>query len=106
MLKVKLIISISIFSILLGITSVIKTKTRIIEKNIYKIDRKIAAIEKVLFDEYKNRVFRPSKEELKKNNRSRSAKLRFAIRSSNKFNYPENLIKKFRMYLDLEAINV
>ena len=50
MLKVKLIISISIFSILLGITSVIKTKTRIIEKNIYKIDRKIAAIEKDLYE--------------------------------------------------------
>jgi 16S rRNA (cytosine1402-N4)-methyltransferase len=63
-------------------------------------------IEKVLFDEYKNRVFRPSKEELKKNNRSRSAKLRFAIRSKHKFKYPEELKKKFKKYLDLESINV
>ena len=46
MSKIKLIISICIFSILLGITSVIKNKTRTIEKSIYKIDIKIAAIEK------------------------------------------------------------
>ena len=49
---------------------------------------------------------RPSKNEIKLNNRSRSAKLRFAIRSNNKFNYPKNFIKKFKIYLDLEAINV
>ena len=50
MLKLKLIIPILIFSILLSVTSVIKNKTRIIEKNIYKIDRKIAAIEKDLHE--------------------------------------------------------
>jgi hypothetical protein len=48
--KIKLIISICIFSILLGITSAIKNQTRIIEKSIYKIDRKIAAIEKDLYE--------------------------------------------------------
>ena len=48
MSKINLIISIFIFSILLGITSIIKTKTRIIEKNIYKLDKKIAAIDKDL----------------------------------------------------------
>ena len=48
--KIKLIISICIFSILLGITSTIKNQTRIIEKSIYKIDRKIAAIEKDLHE--------------------------------------------------------
>ena len=48
--KIKLIISICIFSILLGITSTIKNQTRIIEKSIYKIDRKIAAIEKDLYE--------------------------------------------------------
>ena len=48
MSKINLIISIFIFSILLSITSVIKNKTRIIEKSIYQIDRKIAAIEKDL----------------------------------------------------------
>ena len=42
MLKVELIISIFIFLFLLGITSMIKNKTRIIEKNIHKIDKNIA----------------------------------------------------------------
>tara|TARA_B100001063_G_scaffold18375_1_gene14152 strand:+ start:2164 stop:3177 length:1014 start_codon:yes stop_codon:yes gene_type:complete len=59
-----------------------------------------------LFDEYKNNLLRPSKKELEKNIRSRSAKLRFAVRSSNKFEYPNDLIKKFEKYLNLEAINV
>jgi 16S rRNA (cytosine1402-N4)-methyltransferase len=63
-------------------------------------------VEPSLFDNYRNRVFRPSVEEVNLNNRSRSAKLRFAIRSKNKFEYPKNLIKKFKKYLDLEAINV
>ena len=48
--KIKLIISICIFSVVLGATSVIKTQTRIIEKNIYKIDRTILAIEKDLHE--------------------------------------------------------
>ena len=59
-----------------------------------------------LFDQYKNRVLRPSNEEIKQNNRSRSAKLRFAVRSRNNFEYPSDLIKKFKNYLDLESINV
>ena len=59
-----------------------------------------------LFNEYKNKVFRPSKKELIFNNRSRSAKLRFAIRSQNKFQYPKAFIEKFKNYLNLEAINV
>ena len=50
MLKINLIISIFIFSILLSITSAIKNQTRIIEKNIYKIDRKIAVIKKDLHE--------------------------------------------------------
>lgn len=63
-------------------------------------------IEKALFNEYRNRVLRPSKEEININNRSRSAKLRFAIRSKNKFELPEELLKNFKQLLDLEAINV
>jgi len=62
--------------------------------------------DKALFDDYKNRVLRPSEEELNKNNRSRSARLRFAIRSKNKFEYPEEILKKFKKFLDLEAISV
>ena len=42
--------------------------------------------DKALFDDYKNRVLRPSEEELNKNNRSRSARLRFAIRSKTNLN--------------------
>ena len=60
----------------------------------------------VLFEEYKNNVLRPSESEINQNNRSRSAKLRFATRSKNKFEYPSNLIIKFKKYLNLEAINV
>ena len=50
MFKINLIISIFIFSISLGITSTIKNQTRIIEKNIYKIDKKIAIIERDLHE--------------------------------------------------------
>ena len=49
---------------------------------------------------------KPSKKEIELNNRARSAKLRFAVRSNNKFEYPQDLIKKFKRFLDLEAINV
>mgnify|MGYP001219043451 CR=1 FL=1 len=59
-----------------------------------------------LFEEYKNKIFKPTKEELYQNNRSRSAKLRYAIRTKNQFTYPQDLLKKFKRYLDLEAINV
>ena len=63
-------------------------------------------VNNALFNEYKNKVITATKNEIKKNNRSRSAKLRFAVRSENKFEYPEDLIKKFKKYLDCEAINV
>tara|TARA_B100001057_G_scaffold10117_1_gene9573 strand:- start:425 stop:1435 length:1011 start_codon:yes stop_codon:yes gene_type:complete len=59
-----------------------------------------------LFEEYKNKIFRPTKEEINKNSRSRSAKLRYATRSANKFEYPTEFIQRFNKYLDLEAINV
>ena len=50
MSKTKVIISISIFSFLLGVTSVIKTESRVIEKNIYKIEKKIKIIKKDLHE--------------------------------------------------------
>ena len=59
-----------------------------------------------LFEKYKNKILKASNYELKKNNPSRSAKLRYAIRSDNKFIYPENFIEKFNFYLKLETINV
>ncbi len=59
-----------------------------------------------IFEKYLNKVYRPSESELRKNNPSRSAKLRFAIRSKNKFIYPAKLVQKFYKYLNLEALNV
>ena len=58
-----------------------------------------------LFEEYRNKILKPTKKEIDQNNRSRSAKLRYAIRSNNKFIYPNELTKKFKKYLDLEAID-
>ena len=46
MSKINLIISICIFSVLLGVTSAIKNQTRVIEKKIHKIDRRILIMEK------------------------------------------------------------
>ncbi len=42
MLKYNFYISIIIFSIMLSVTSLIKNKTRLIEKEIYKINKKIS----------------------------------------------------------------
>ena len=64
------------------------------------------AVDSALFEQYRNRILRPSNEEINQNNRSRSAKLRYAIRSKNNFKYPLDLIEKFKNYLDLESINV
>ena len=57
-----------------------------------------------LFDKYKNRIFKPSKKEINKNPPSRSAKLRYAVRSKDEFIYPLLLMQKFKKYLDLESI--
>ena len=62
--------------------------------------------DKTLFTKYKNQVFKPSRQEVNFNSRSRSAKLRFAVRSNYDFEYPKELIKKFKKYLDLESISV
>ena len=57
-----------------------------------------------LFNKYKNEIFKPSSREINKNYPSRSAKLRFATRSKNKFLYPNELMSKFKKYLDLENL--
>ena len=59
-----------------------------------------------LFDKYKNKIFKPSNIETIKNPPSRSAKLRYATRSKNKFFYPNELVNKFKKYLDLEESHV
>tara|TARA_B100000965_G_scaffold385264_1_gene386306 strand:+ start:813 stop:1124 length:312 start_codon:yes stop_codon:yes gene_type:complete len=46
----KLIISITIFSFLLFFTSIVKNKTRVIEKNIIFIEQKISNLEKELYE--------------------------------------------------------
>tara|TARA_B100001057_G_scaffold491006_1_gene580371 strand:- start:640 stop:978 length:339 start_codon:yes stop_codon:yes gene_type:complete len=50
MSKIKLVVSLLIFSVLLGLTSAIKNQTRIIEKKIYKTDNRILIIEKDLHE--------------------------------------------------------
>jgi len=59
-----------------------------------------------LFNDYKNKIFKPSNLEVIKNPSSRSAKLRFATRSKDKFLYPYDLLKKFKKYLELERSHV
>ncbi len=60
----------------------------------------------ILFEKYKNKIIKPSADEIEINNPSRSAKLRFAIRSKDQFIFPLNLIKKFNRYLEIESDNV
>ena len=56
-----------------------------------------------LFENYKNKVITASENELKKNPRSRSAKLRYAVRNNNKFVDPEELKLKFKFLIELEG---
>ena len=59
-----------------------------------------------LFNNYKNKILRPTNAEIINNPPSRSAKLRYAIRSKNKFIYPKEFLNKFKKYLDLEGSHV
>ncbi len=56
-----------------------------------------------LFEKYKNKILKPTLVEIIKNSPSRSAKLRYAIRSKNKFINPEEMLIKFEKYLELES---
>ena len=58
-----------------------------------------------LFEKYNKKVIKPTSHEIKINNPSRSAKIRFAIRSKNQFLFPQNLFKKFSNYLDIEGVD-
>ena len=51
----------------------------------------------------KNKALIPDRKELITNNRSRSAKLRYAIRNNNDFFYPKEFIKKFESYSKIEG---
>ncbi len=59
-----------------------------------------------LFEKYINKIIKPSKKEIEENNPSRSAKLRIATRSQNKFVHPSSFFQKFKRYLEIEGINV
>jgi len=61
---------------------------------------------KDLFKSYTNKIITPTSKEIEKNNPSRSAKLRFVVRSKYDFVYPEDLKKKFAKYLELESRHV
>ncbi len=50
MSKIKLILLTIIFSISLGVTSFVKNETRVIEKKLFKINKKIAQAEKDLYE--------------------------------------------------------
>ncbi len=62
--------------------------------------------ENFLFEKYKNKIFKPTSSEIAKNFPSRSAKLRFAVRNSNKFTFPQDFTVKFKKYLELESSHV
>ncbi len=56
-----------------------------------------------LFNLVSKKPLIPNLEEIKKNSRSRSAKLRHAIRNENSFIYPKEFEDKFSKYFDLES---
>ena len=56
-----------------------------------------------LFETYKNKIIKPNDQEVEENNSSRSAKLRYAVRSKDNFIYPIDLEKRFFNYLELEG---
>ena len=61
-------------------------------------------IENLFFEKYKNIFLTPDEKEIFKNPASRSAKLRYAIRTKQPFNYPKEFEEKFKKYLDIENV--
>ena len=59
-----------------------------------------------LFRPLSKKLLTPDKKEINQNIRSRSAKLRYAIRNNNSFFYPEEFQKKFSSYFELEKIRL
>jgi len=59
-----------------------------------------------LFKKLTKKALRPEQKEIYKNVRSRSAKLRYAIRNSNSFFYSEEFKKKFADYLKIEELRI
>ena len=67
MFNKKLFISIFIFSIFMIFTSIIKNKTRIIEKNIYSYEKKIINLQNNLYEAQLDFSYLSSPENLSKN---------------------------------------
>tara|TARA_B100001250_G_C19460126_1_gene639844 strand:+ start:362 stop:691 length:330 start_codon:yes stop_codon:yes gene_type:complete len=67
MFNKKLFISIFIFSIFMIFTSIIKNKTRIIEKNIYSYEKKIVNLKNNLYEAQLDFSYLSSPENLSKN---------------------------------------
>ena len=59
-----------------------------------------------LFKLSSHKPLRPDKKEINQNIRSRSAKLRYAIRNDNSFFYPAEFKKKFEIYFKMEEIRL
>jgi len=59
-----------------------------------------------LFKTFSKKPLIPDTEEIKKNVRSRSAKLRYAVRNNNSFFYPKEFLKKYNNYLKLEEFKL
>ena len=60
----------------------------------------------ILFKSISKKPIIPKSEEIKENNRSRSAKLRYAIRDNSSFYYPSEFKNKFINYFKLEEIRI
>ena len=59
-----------------------------------------------LFQTFLKKPLTPHKDEILQNVRSRSAKLRYAIRNKNLFFYPEEFKKNFESYFKLEEVRL
>ncbi len=59
-----------------------------------------------LFKLLSKKAITPDKKEIIQNNRSRSAKLRYAIRNNKSFFYPEEFKQKFASYFEMEEIRL
>jgi len=60
----------------------------------------------ILFKLLSKKVITPDKKEISQNNRSRSAKLRYAIRNDKSFFYPHEFKKKFESYFEMEEVRL
>ena len=55
-----------------------------------------------LFELISKKPLSPTKEEIHLNKSSRSAKLRYAVRNNNPFFYPDEFVRKFKTYFEME----